>query len=165
MAELVRDIGNFVRHCEAQSVKPAIRLNGTSDIQWEIAHPCIRGGAAHASIFDAFPEVTFYDYTKIVKRAYRALPSNYSLTLSYSGANPAYGESVWKAARDTGTNVAAVFRTKAMRNAEMERNTYGMPVIDGDETDMRFLDPRGVIVGLYAKGKDGRADRSGFVIG
>jgi hypothetical protein len=173
MAELVRDLVKFVRHCDLQGVKPAVRLNGTSDIQWEIAHPCVRdmgtkrrpNMVAFESIFAAFPTVTFYDYTKIAKRAYRALPDNYSLTLSYSGANAVYGEGIWKAARETGTNVAAVFRTKKLRDAHMGRNDYGMPVINGDETDMRFLDPRGVIVGLYAKGKAGRADTSGFVIG
>jgi hypothetical protein len=164
MAELVRDIGKFVRHCGSQDVMPAVRLNGTSDIQWEVAHPVTRNGIRFASIFDAFPEVTFYDYTKIAKRAYRVLPSNYSLTLSYSGANAAYGESIWKAARETGANLAVVFRTKKMRDALLASNEFGRPVINGDETDMRFLDPKGVVVGLYAKGKSGRADTSGFVV-
>src|SRR5262245_59579901 len=164
MAELVRDLEKFVRHCAKQGVLPAVRLNGTSDIQYEVAHPCMRDGKAFDSIFEAFPTVVFYDYTKIYKRCYRALPSNYSLTLSYSGANPAYGEAIWKAANDTGTNVAVVFRSKALRNAHMDSNVFGRPVVNGDLTDMRFLDDRGVIVGLYAKGKAGRADRSGFVV-
>jgi hypothetical protein len=42
--------------------------------------------------------------------------------------------------------------------------TYlGKQVVDGDATDLRFLDPRGVIVGLKAKGK-GKQDTSGFVV-
>jgi len=41
--------------------------------------------------------------------------------------------------------------------------TYnGLPVFNGDESDLRFLDPQGVIVGLYAKGK-AKKDTSGFV--
>jgi hypothetical protein len=167
MAELVRDLVKFVRHCDLQGVKPAVRLNGTSDIQWEIAHPCVRDGVTFESIFAAFPAVTFYDYTKIAKRAYRALPDNYSLTLSYSGANVAYSDMVLKAAHETGINIAVVFRTKSLRDAHIgvEGIFFDRDVINGDETDMRFLDPRGVIVGLYAKGKAGRADTSGFVIG
>lgn len=177
MAELVRDLTKFVAHCAKQDVMPAVRLNGTSDIQWEIAHPCMRDGMWFENVFVAFPSVTFYDYTKIAKRAYRALPANYSLTLSYSGANADYADMVLDAALETGVNIAVVYRTKALRNAciaegsvFMGRIGFGMramkrAVIDGDETDMRFLDRKGVIVGLYAKGKAGRADTSGFVIG
>jgi hypothetical protein len=163
MVELVRDLNAFVRHCAKHGVKPACRLNGTSDIQWEVAHPCQRFGVWYHNIFEAFPEVQFYDYTKIMKRAYRALPSNYALTLSYSGANKAYADSVLKAHNDTGLNIAVVYRTKAIRDAAMTDST--MPrVINGDETDMRFLDPKGVIVGLYAKGP-AKKDTSGFVVG
>lgn len=183
MAELVRDIERFVVWCAKHGVKPAVRLNGTSDIQWEVAHPCHRyvrteGGkhvyTAFASIFAAFPEVQFYDYTKVYKRAYRTMPSNYSLTLSYSEANPAYADAVIGAARDTGMNMAVVYRTKALRDAiaasggdhfHGATRVTNRRVIDGDETDMRFTDPKGVIVGLYAKGRNAKADTSGFVIG
>src|SRR4249919_3866909 len=55
MAELVRDLVKFVRHCDSQGVKPAVRLNGTSDIQWVIAHPCMRDGMWFENIFVAFP--------------------------------------------------------------------------------------------------------------
>jgi hypothetical protein len=165
MAELVRDLGAFVRHCVKNDVKPACRLNGTSDIQWEVSHPCVRNGVLYASIFEAFPEVVFYDYTKIMKRAYRTLPANYSLVLSYSGANQAYADSVIKAARDTGANMAIVYRSKALRDHLMSQGpSYGREIINGDETDMRFLDPKGVIVGLYAKGP-AKKDTSGFVVG
>jgi hypothetical protein len=167
MAELVRDISNFLKHCKRNAAKPAVRLNGTSDIQWEVAHPCFRNGQRFASIMEAFPEVQFYDYTKIYKRAYRTLPSNYVLTLSYSAANAGYAAAITKAAADTGCNVAVVYRTKAIRNAAMAGyeafNGMTRRVIDGDKTDMRFLDELGVIVGLYAKGK-AKKDTSGFVI-
>jgi len=165
MAELVRDISAFERRCAKLGVKPAVRLNGTSDIQWEIAHPCSRNGVAFKSIFEAFPDVVFYDYTKIVKRVYRTLPANYSLTLSYSGANFAYGEAAMKAAYETGANLAVVFRSKRIRDAAMRDRTrfMGRPVLNGDETDMRFLDPKNSIIGLYAKGP-AKKDQSGFVI-
>jgi len=165
MAELVRDIAAFERWCVKHKVLPAVRLNGTSDIQWETAHPA----DGFASIFDRFPGVQFYDYTKVYKRAYKALPANYSLTLSYSEASPRYAEAVTKAAKETGRNLAVVFRTKEMRNQFTDRvaqfGEFCSTVIDGDETDMRFTDPKGCIVGLYAKGKGARRDTTGFVIG
>ncbi|TAY37194.1 GP88 family protein [Rhizobium leguminosarum] len=167
MADLVTDLERFVAYCKRKGVKPAVRLNGTSDIQWEVAHYASRGDA-RGSVFELFPEVQFYDYTKVYKRAYRQLPVNYALTLSYSAANPAYAEVVTKAAQETGANLAIVYRTKELRDYFVGKLVqYGnacRDVIDGDETDMRFLDPKGVIVGLYAKGK-AKGDQSGFVVG
>ncbi len=177
MAELVADIARFETHCAKIGVKPAVRLNGTSDIMWEIAHPCTRNGERFASLMEAFPAVTFYDYTKIVKRVLKPLPANYSLTLSYSAANDRYAASVIDAALASGANVAVVYRTKAQRNALVAQGhgflsvpgfgfkSLSREVINGDETDLRFLDKRGVIVGLYAKGKRAKKDQSGFVIG
>lgn len=179
MAELVKDLEKFVRYCKRNGVKPAVRLNGTSDIQWETAHPCYREvnqahpqqetPARYASIFHAFPEVQFYDYTKVYKRVYKDLPSNYTLVLSYSEANQKYADAVEKAHSDTGCNVAVVYRDKKTLEDLGASVPFGYPcketpIIDGDETDMRFLDPKGVIVGLYAKGA-AKKDTSGFVIG
>lgn len=184
LAQLVDDLSGFVAYCRRKGVKPAVRLNGTSDIQWEIGHPVKRmhyranGVEAphmveYASIFDAFPEVQFYDYTKLVKRVYRKLPANYSLVLSYSEASTEYANSVWEAHIDTGCNVAVVFRDKQTRAGYIAHGFGGIrsqvvlrknaAVIDGDRDDLRFNDPRGVIVGLYAKGK-AKSDMSGFVI-
>lgn len=183
MVALANDIAGFVRYCERKGVKPAVRLNGTSDIQWEIAHPVPFGGWSRfvplgsgwnngdaPSIFAVFPQVQFYDYTKVYKRAYRELPTNYSLTLSYSAASQTYADAVLTTADITGANLAVVYRSKAVRDHDMARGKsnrfswIGREVIDGDETDMRFTDPRGVIVGLYAKGAAKR-DTSGFVVG
>ena len=46
---------------------------------------------------------------------------------------------------------------------KLPKTFKGLPVIDGDKDDLRFLDPQGVIVGLIAKGK-AKQDKSGFVI-
>ena len=173
LADLVADLLAFLRYCIRNGVIPAVRLNGTSDIQWEVGHPVTRNGVEYTSIFEAFPEVQFYDYTKIAKRVLKPLPANYALTLSYSAANPRYSEMIINAALASGANVAVVYRTKAMRDALLESGssvssgngaTLSRSVIDGDKTDMRFLDEKGVIVGLYAKGKRGKTDTSGFVI-
>jgi hypothetical protein len=165
MAELVTDITKFVRYCERKGVKPAIRLNGTSDIAWELI-PCEVQHCymvCYRNVMEAFPEVQFYDYTKVAKRVTKALPENYSLTLSHSDASMRYATMVWDAARTSGANVAVVFRDKATRERYMATGMEGREVIDGDRDDLRFLDPKGVVVGLYAKGQ-AKGDTSGFVV-
>ena len=147
VSTLMNDISRFKKHCAKHGLKAAVRLNGTSDIQWEVVAP---------ELFQHHPDVQFYDYTKIYKRAYKKIPENYHLTLSYSGANQEYAEAVRLAHVKTGVNMAVVYRTKTLVEQEVK-------AINGDETDLRFLDPRGVIVGLYAKGK-AKHDKSGFVI-
>jgi len=146
MDALINDITVFSRRQRKNGVQPCVRPNGTSDIQYE-----------KTGIMGQFPEVQFYDYTKIVKRAYSKLPSNYHLTLSYSEKDPEYAEQVLQAVRDTGVNAAVVFRK------ELPDTFRGLKVIDGDKDDLRFLDPKGVIVGLIAKG-DAIHDDTGFVI-
>jgi hypothetical protein len=162
MADLAIDVRKFVAFCERESRQPAIRLNGTSDILFERIPV-----AGSANIMSAFPMVQFYDYTKIATRAYAKLPGNYHLTLSYSNANPRFADMTIKAALDTGINLAVVYRSQAFRDSLISSGSSAIaldrPVIDGDETDLRFLDPRESIVGLYAKGK-AKKDSSGFVI-
>lgn len=142
---LVSDITAAIRKAERKGFTPVFRLNGTSDIRWETI--AVNG---HNNIMELFPNVQFYDYTKLANR--RDLPPNYHITFSRSESN---AESV-NVAMLNGMNVAAVF--------DVVPSSYmGRPVVDGDETDLRFLDARGVIVGLKAKGK-GKKDTSGFVI-
>ena len=150
LATLREDIGKFAKYCEKRGIQPVVRLNGTSDIMWE----------KHIDMETEFPQVQFYDYTKIVKRVYKALPSNYHLTLSYSEANGRYARSVLKAHKETGTNMAVVFRAPF----DVTQSFASSPVLDGDKDDLRFLDPEGHVVSLYAKG-DAKKDNTGFVIG
>jgi hypothetical protein len=152
MLQLYKDVQSFVRFCAKLGVQPCIRLNGTSDIRWELIK--VKG---FADIFEAFPMVQFYDYTKIANRKVSA--PNYHLTWSYSGANDTYAKQ-HAIAKANGMNIAVVFRTKGV----IPKEFLGLPVIDGDKDDLRFLDPKGVVVALYAKGK-ARKDTSGFVIG
>jgi len=156
MAQMVTDCEAFVKYCAKQDVTPCVRLNGTSDIRWELI-PVYRKGVKYANVFAAFPEITFYDYTKIANRKVGNI-QNYHLTWSYSGANPAYA-AMAATAKVNGLNIAVVFRKKDSIPASF----LDLPTIDGDRDDMRFLDPKGVVVALYAKGKAKR-DTSGFVI-
>jgi hypothetical protein len=148
MAALIKDIHTFVRACDRKGKKPAIRLNGTSDIQWETIK--VEG---HDNIFAMFPQIQFYDYTKIPTRKVDHIP-NYHLTWSYSEANLKYSELIKKIISN---NIAVVFRDA------LPKMFRGLKVIDGDKHDMRFLDKSGVVVGLIEKGK-AKKDTSGFVI-
>jgi len=148
MTMLYKDIEKFVRFCEKKNKKPAVRLNGTSDIQWEtIKHEGV-------TVFEKFPQVQYYDYTKIPTRKISHIP-NYHLTWSYSEANQKYANYFNKLKY----NIAVVFSSKTLPPM-----FKGLRVIDGDKTDMRFLDGnKRVVVGLKAKGK-AKTDTSGFVI-
>jgi hypothetical protein len=79
-------------------------------------------------------------------------PANYHLTFSQSESNARIAGQL----AGLGINVAVVFRT------ELPANMHGVQVIDGTAHDLRFLDPRGVVVGLLAKGA-AKKDSSGFV--
>ena len=151
MAQLHKDLTRFQRYCAKRDLKPCVRLNGTSDIRWEKI--LING----QSIFDQFPEIQFYDYSKIANRKVDHIV-NYDLTFSYSEANPAYAKQV-NIALARGLNIAVVFRDKD----QIPESFLGLPVVNGDKNDMRFQDPKQSIVALYAKGK-ARKDTSGFVI-
>ena len=150
MAQLIKDCIRFVAYCDKRGIKPAIRLNGTTDVRWElIKHDGL-------NLFEIFPDIMFYDYTKIANRPLD-IP-NYKLTFSYSEASAAY-EKQCEIALKRGMNIAVVFRDKE----SIPESFLGFPTIDGDKTDLRFLDPAQSIVALYAKGK-ARKDQSGFVI-
>jgi hypothetical protein len=146
--QLKDDIREALRKASKLGVKLAVRLNGTSDIAWEN-----QTGSDGQIIMEAFPNVQFYDYTKLPNRK---VPGNYHLTVSYSEANEAYAAK----ALNTVRNVAVVFRSRDVIPATFK----GRAVIDGDATDLRFLDASNVIVGLYAKGQAKR-DNTGFVVG
>lgn len=151
MAQLYADLTSFLAYCTKRDIHPCVRLNGTSDIRWELI-----GVNGYRNVMDAFPSITFYDYTKIGNR--RNIPANYHLTWSYSASNPKYAE-IHAMAKANGMNIAVVFRNKGGIPAVF----LGLPTIDGDRDDMRFLDPKGVVVALYAKGK-AKQDQSGFVV-
>lgn len=154
-SELIRERAKAKR----QGYKLVVRLNGTSDIKWEN----VAIGNSYRNIMQALPDVQFYDYTKIANRN-KGLPANYDLTFSYSGVE-AYQPYVAKAVAN-GERIAVVFRNRSIVEAMLANgDTFlGLPIVDGDDTDIRHLDAKGVIVALYAKGK-ARKDQSGFVVG
>ncbi len=118
----------------------SVRLNGTSDIDWA----CVEIDGAN--IFGHFPDVQFYDYTKQYLKFADNIP-NYHLTFSYSGHSS--NIETCKMVLEQGNNVAVVFDVK--KGKALPQTFMGYPVVDGDLTDARFLDEKGVIVGLRFK--------------
>ena len=145
--KLIREVGAFERQCKRNAVHAAVRLNGTSDIPWE---EWKLGGE---TLFTLFPNVLFYDYTKIPSRMLASLrgdfPPNYYLLFSLSETRSSLkwaGQVLY-----LGGNVAVVFHGPSLPTkyflGSAERD-----VIDGDKHDLRFADPKRVIIGLLAKG-------------
>jgi len=158
MLNLVKDIEKGIKQASKAGLTLLIRLNGTSDIKWENIHfdyEFMHGKIRSITIFDLFPEIQFYDYTKIPNRS--DIPKNYDLTFSYSGVIEY--QKYAKKAISNNMRIATVFRSVK----HIPDNFLGLPVVSGDNSDIRHLDPQGHIVALYAKGK-AKKDNTGFVI-
>ena len=156
---LIDEIGNIINkhktNANYKNLIPVFRLNGTTDIRWEK-----QKASNGLSIMDSFPNYQFYDYTKNPYRFNENLPSNYHLTFSRSENN----DNHCKTLLSKGYNVAYVFD-------KVPTEWNGYEVINGDETDLRFLDKKNVIVGLKfkkltGKGTDNKAmiDDNDFII-
>lgn len=151
---LVKDIETHVRRTKNSGLKPSVRLNGTSDVLWERRKD--RNGK---TVFEHFPKVQFFDYTAMDILKYRSqLPKNYYLTFSRKETTP---DSVVIDHVRAGINVAVPFRVR--KGQPLPKTYLGFRVIDGDISDLRFKDPRGVIVGLRAKGT-AYYDKTGWVV-
>ncbi|MES2515943.1 MAG: hypothetical protein V4580_17450 [Bacteroidota bacterium] len=89
LAQLDKEIGSIVKKAKHKGTDniPVIRLNGTSDIAWEKFK--LREGK---NIFELYPNVQFYDYTKNYIRFQKVLPANYHLTFSMSETNGDVGK-------------------------------------------------------------------------
>jgi hypothetical protein len=144
---LAADLAREVARAARLGVRLVCRLNVVSDVPFEQECP---------ELFTRFPGVQFMDYTKDVQRVLSpSRPGNYHLTFSRSERN----ESDCLRVLESGGNVTVVFRAPPF-----PPTFWGYPVIDGDQNDLRFLDPGPCIVGLKAKGKGARQDRTGFVL-
>jgi hypothetical protein len=146
MLDLKRDIEKGIKLADKLGLTPVFRLNGTSDLSWE-KYDMLPG----LNVFECFPTVQFYDYTKVLGRKVKGI-ANYFLIFSKADGNDSdVAEAILQ-----GMNVAAVFDA-------VPEDYMGRPVINADEHDLRFLDAKGVIAGLKAKGR-AKKDLSGFVI-
>lgn len=164
LADLHAEIGAHERAARRAGKVPAVRLNGTTDLPWHRMSVTSHAGASFASLHTAYPEVRFYEYTKLplAKQSGRAgIPANLSLTFSISerADADAYASEYLQA----GYGAAVVLATaKHALPSTFPVAGARYPVADGDAHDARFLDPAGSVVGLAAKGRAKR-DLSGFV--
>lgn len=176
-ALLIAELVSLTRKADRENMKPGCRLNATSDIPWE-NYGFTYQGEKYANIMELFPDVSFYDYTKRHNR--KNIPSNYHLTFSLAEDNDRQALEALK----NGFNVAVVFAVRrgddlpnwfhfrqstpgaitgsAWSGYYPAMGVYGYRIIDGDDHDYRPADPKGVIVGLRAKGR-ARQDMTGFV--
>lgn len=154
--QLAKEIGNAVKLANKKGMQACFRLNLTSDLPWENIK--VESDGKKISLLEMFPECQFYDYTKSFPRMQAYLngemPKNYHLTFSRSECNDKLVDIVL----ELGGNVAAVFRN------EFPKSWKSREVVNGDETDLRFLDGKNKIVGLLQKGL-AKKDETGFVIG
>jgi hypothetical protein len=151
LAELWVEITKSIKSSARKGMIPCFRLNLTSDLPWEKIK--FNG----QSVMEAFPDVQFYDYCKSPERMTKfvngEMPANYHLTFSRSETNGALALAFLR----SGGNVAMVFRKS------LPASYFGHEVVDGDETDLRFLDGSGKIIGLKEKGL-AKQDETGFVL-
>ena len=177
-------ISNFIAYAERKELTPVIRLNGTSDIPYENIKIKLNDlleykkleNTKHKKIFesfitrdfyieslnimDIFPDVQFYDYTKfpLNKRPKAISQANYDLTFSRAENNEVNALDYMK--NNCGRS-AFVFSHK------LPKKYKGFKVINADETDLRFLEPKNIISGLIFKGTKKNLTagiNSGFVI-
>lgn len=144
LKQLRRELSNFDKLCKKQGVQGVLRLNVLSDIPWE-----------KYNIPQDFPDLYFYDYTKLPRRLTRT-PDNYDLMFSYSGTSK-YQKQV-RVALKTDAPISVVFR------GSMPQFFKGREVIDGDKSDLYNMKQRGKIVGLMVKGNEAKKSKSPFIV-
>jgi len=152
LLSMAADVWSLRNTAKNKGLKLIVRPNGTSDILYENLE--IMEGK---NIFQLFPDVQFYDYTKHPCRNLEGKTAgNYDLTYSYSGITP-HNVTIKGILNSSNSRVAVVFD-----KLENIPSTFrGWTVIDGDNTDVRHIEPKTVVVALYAKGKAVK-DLSGF---
>jgi hypothetical protein len=134
---------------EKIGVKFSVRLNNTSDISPEDFH--LNG----QNILQIFPDVQFYDYTKVKDRVGLTTKyPNYDLTFSYTGYNLTDCQMMLL----NKIRVAVVFK-------KVPENYMGYKVVNGDKYDMRYKDDEAVIIGLkFKRVRNQLTDKIKFVV-
>lgn len=145
--QLHGEISKYREYANKINMKLAIRLNVFSDIEWEY----------WGSLFKNHSDVQFYDYTKDAGRMISPqIPFNYDLTYSRSENREGTAQSIL----ELGKRVAVIFP----HDKPLPDSYLGYQVVDGDESDLRFLDPKNCVVGLRAKGSLKNDDFSKFKV-
>jgi hypothetical protein len=151
MRLLIHEIQKTQKYAEKHNMGFSVRLNGTSDLSPEAF---VYEGK---NILQWFPNIQFYDYTKVFNRVTLLEKyNNYHLTFSYDGHN-------WEHCKQflaMGGNVAVVFANQEM----IPMRFAGYPVCDGNLWDMRYLDPKQHVVALHYHTTAANYDKNGNYI-
>ena len=135
---MIHEIECARKRAEKDDMEFAVRINCTSDINPEWFKDELTG----KNILELFPDVQFYDYTKVPSRlSLMNKYPNYDLTFSYNGHNTDTCLKFLAA----GGKVAVVFANQE----NLPMNFLGYPVIDANGYDMRYMDPKSSIMGLH----------------
>jgi hypothetical protein len=164
---LIRDIDRLIRKARKLGLKPAVRLNGTTDVKWESTPVVIDNVKIANNIMELYPDLVYYDYTKwpYAKRPNESLPINYHLTFSRSETN----ENQIADNISHGRNVTVVVDIKSTDKSTAIPTTWReIPTHDADRSDFRPNDPIGRILILRYKSAKASsladAIASGFVV-
>ena len=132
--------GELYEHIEKAStlgLKVCVRMNTFSDLPWwRVTRPDM------LNVFQAWPDLQFFDYTK---RPLSHVPyhiPNYHITKSWGAGSTV---NTLRDAKNRGVNVAVVFA------GDIPKRFHGYYTINGDKTDLRFLDKKFRIVALKQK--------------
>lgn len=150
---VVRDIEAGLSKAKKENKRFSVRINNTSDISPEQIY--IKENGVKKNILELFPEVQFYDYSKVAGRVQlmKKYP-NYDITYSYNGMNWDQCEKML----NNNVRVSVVFD-------HIPDRFRGFNVINGDQYDMRYLDPKNVIIGLkYKKTRNTPDENTTFVV-
>ena len=147
---LIREIISHSKNCFKKGFNCCVRLNGTSDLDWTLVRDYFRS----VPITPPMQQIVFYDYTKNFWKVVKNKQKDYYLVYSRHEHTKWWQLWMLKLLRK---NSAVVFA------GELPARYKGIKVINGDESDLRFLDPKGVIVGLHAKGA-AKKDTTSFVV-
>ena len=164
--QLCAEIAAFVRTAERKGLGPCVRLNGTSDLPWENlpAYSALSDPDGKINIMERFPAVQFYDYTKLPSRLLGSrLPTNYHLSISWSGHDAEYARKAETIAYETGAPLVVVTRSGYACDHDKLPQVGAEHIVDGDEHDLRFLHKPHTLVVLKAKGA-ARKESNGFVL-
>ena len=143
LKQLHKEIDKAIVKARRLGLPLAIRLNGGSDLDWSEVYAKY---SVNSSESEPVP-VLFWEYTKRPDLALKLTKlTNVHVTYSYSErtTNRILGTMLANK-----INVAMVFNTR--KGHALPDHVGSIPVIDGDTSDLRFLDAKGVVVGLRLK--------------
>lgn len=144
LSALVEELNRLQKLADKEGLKLAIRLNGTSDIRWELE------GLYGHTLFEMFPRATFFDYSRIGAE-HRRVPENWKLTFSLADQDVAWCAKQLRLGRNVAAIVPDADRIDAPTWFLLGQNT--VDVVDGEIHDLRFLDPVPALILLRPKGR------------